>query len=184
MWDHTPLFYRVYLHTIHPVYLGFTSHIKMPLAQQGLQIYRGDDKSLALPGRKQANVSVRMAWISFGVLPCRGEKKNLTACISLLLKSHASLTRLSICSIWRSWLRSKMYKQPTHALQYLWCILFTMFSPRYFTLKITTITAETCCEYSVNKAHREEWSAFVSCLISTYYVYVCVCVCVCVWRGL
>ena len=39
MWDHTPLFYRVYLHRIHPVYLGFTSHIKMPLTKQGLQIY-------------------------------------------------------------------------------------------------------------------------------------------------
>ena len=34
-------------------------------------IYKGADKSLARPGRKQANVSVRMAWISFGALPCR-----------------------------------------------------------------------------------------------------------------
>ena len=33
--------------------------------------YRGGDKSLTRPGRKQANVSVRMAWISFGALPCR-----------------------------------------------------------------------------------------------------------------
>jgi len=33
--------------------------------------YRGADKSLARPGREQANVSVRMAWISLGVLPCR-----------------------------------------------------------------------------------------------------------------
>jgi len=32
------------------------------------------DKSLARPGRKQVNVSVRMAWIFFGALPCR--KKN------------------------------------------------------------------------------------------------------------
>ena len=39
--------------------------------------YRGADKSLARPGRKQANVSDRMAWISFGALPCRGGKKNL-----------------------------------------------------------------------------------------------------------
>ena len=36
--------------------------------------YRGADKSLARPGRKQANVSVRMAWISFGALPCRKKK--------------------------------------------------------------------------------------------------------------
>ena len=35
-------------------------------------LYRGADKSLAGPGKKQANVSVRMAWISFGALPCRG----------------------------------------------------------------------------------------------------------------
>jgi len=32
------------------------------------------DKSLAQPGTKQPNVSVRMAWISFGALSCR--KKN------------------------------------------------------------------------------------------------------------
>jgi len=37
--------------------------------------YRGTDKSLARPGRKKANVSVRMAWISFGALPCRKKKK-------------------------------------------------------------------------------------------------------------
>ena len=55
--------------------------------------YRGADKSLARPGRKQANVSFRMAWISFGVLPCRKKKKNLmTARVSMLLKSLASLT--------------------------------------------------------------------------------------------
>ena len=39
-----------------------------------LTIYRGADKSLGRPGRKQANVSVRMAWISFGALPCRKKK--------------------------------------------------------------------------------------------------------------
>jgi len=36
--------------------------------------YRGADKSLARPGRKQTSVSVRMARISFGVLQ---EKKKL-----------------------------------------------------------------------------------------------------------
>jgi len=35
-------------------------------------IYRDANKSLAQPGRKQANVSVRMESISFGALPCRG----------------------------------------------------------------------------------------------------------------
>jgi len=37
-------------------------------------LYRGADKSLARPGSKQANVSVRMVSISFGALPCRKKK--------------------------------------------------------------------------------------------------------------
>ena len=37
-----------------------------------LQLYRVADKSLARPGRKQTNVSIRKASISFGALPCRG----------------------------------------------------------------------------------------------------------------
>ena len=53
---------------------------------------RGANKSLVLPGRKQANVSVRMAWISFGALPCRKKKILMTARVSMLLKSRASLT--------------------------------------------------------------------------------------------
>ena len=43
-------------------------------SQQTSVWYRSADKSLARPGRKQANVSVRMAWISFGALPCRKKK--------------------------------------------------------------------------------------------------------------
>ena len=35
---------------------------------------RGADKSSARPGRKQANVSVRMTCISFGALPCRKKR--------------------------------------------------------------------------------------------------------------
>ena len=49
--------------------------------------YRGVDKSVARPGRKQANISVRMAWISFGALPCRKKKHLMTARVSMLLKS-------------------------------------------------------------------------------------------------
>ena len=37
-------------------------------------MYRGAEKSLARPGRKQTNVSVRIVWISFGVLPCKKKK--------------------------------------------------------------------------------------------------------------
>jgi len=52
-------------------------------------IFRGADKSLARPGRKQANVSVRMAG---------KKKKNLTtARVSMLLKSRASLTFFRAC---------------------------------------------------------------------------------------
>jgi len=59
-------------------------------------IYRGAGTSLARPGRKQANVSLRMAWISLGALPCR--KRNLmTAHFSILLKSRASLTCFWSC---------------------------------------------------------------------------------------
>jgi len=36
-----------------------------------ISLLRCADKSLARPGRKQANASVRMAWISFGALLCR-----------------------------------------------------------------------------------------------------------------
>jgi len=60
--------------------------------------YRGADKSLARPARKQANVSVRIALISFGALPCRGGGKNLmTARVSMLLRSPASLTCFRAC---------------------------------------------------------------------------------------
>jgi len=42
---------------------------------EGGLYYRGGNKSLARPGRKQSNVSVRMAYISFGALPCWKKKK-------------------------------------------------------------------------------------------------------------
>ena len=61
-----------------------------------LPSYRGASKSLAWPGRKQANVSVRMVWISFGALPCRGGDL-MTLRISVLLKSRVSLTCFRAC---------------------------------------------------------------------------------------
>ena len=48
--------------------------VKHTLGAKHVSIYRGADKSLARPGRKQANVSVRMAWISLCALPCRKKK--------------------------------------------------------------------------------------------------------------
>ena len=59
--------------------------------------YRGADKPLARPGRKQANISVRMSWISFGALPCRKKKHLMVARVSMLLKSRASLTCFRAC---------------------------------------------------------------------------------------
>ena len=41
-------------------------------------------------GACSPNVSIRMTWISFGALPCSGEKNLMTARISMLLKSRAS----------------------------------------------------------------------------------------------
>jgi len=58
--------------------------------------YRGADNSLAQLGRKEANVSVTMAWISFGALPCRKKKILMTARVSML-KWRASLTCFRDC---------------------------------------------------------------------------------------
>jgi len=72
-------------------------------------IIQGADKSLTRPGMKQANVSVRMAWISFGALPCR--KRNLmTARVSMLLKSRARPWYTSELVSFLVWLRT--YQHP------------------------------------------------------------------------
>ena len=89
--------------------------------------YRGADKSLARPGRKQVNFSLRIAWISFGALPCRGEKNLMSARVSMLLKSRASLTCFRACFLpgraknlsaprqkERSWPISKCYSSILH----------------------------------------------------------------------
>jgi len=46
----------------------------MGFSVEGYAVYGDADKFLARPGRKQANIYVRMAWISFGALPCRKKK--------------------------------------------------------------------------------------------------------------
>ena len=61
-----------------------------------IYIYRSADKSLARPGRKQANVSVIMALISLGALPCR-KRSLMTARVSMLLKSSSYLPRFRAC---------------------------------------------------------------------------------------
>jgi len=68
--------------------------VPLPLCATPIAVnkYRGADKSSARPGRKQAHVSVRMTWISFGALPCRKKKNLMTARVSMLLKSRTPLT--------------------------------------------------------------------------------------------
>jgi len=57
----------------------FTVYTNVGIRKEILLVYRtlhprSADKSLARPGRKKANVSVRMAWIFFGALPWRKKK--------------------------------------------------------------------------------------------------------------
>ena len=72
------------------------------IAAAGISIFAectgGADKCLARPGRKQANVSVRMEWISFGDLPCREKKILVTSRVSMLLKSVTVLNTVGICN--------------------------------------------------------------------------------------
>ena len=84
---------------VHPFFPALLHSHKMccwPLTSNFCQVYRDADKSLARPGRNHTNVSVRMAWISFGALPYR--KRNLmTSRFSISLKSRASLTCFRVC---------------------------------------------------------------------------------------
>ena len=52
----------------------FKGLMKLEFYGQILKKYRGAGKYLARAGRKQANVSVRMARISLGALPCRNKE--------------------------------------------------------------------------------------------------------------
>ena len=51
-------------------------------------------------GACSLNISVRMSWISFGDLPCRGKKNLMTAHVCMLLKSRASpdMPPFSLCN--------------------------------------------------------------------------------------
>ena len=59
--------------------------------------YSGADRSLARPGKKQANVSVRMARISFSALPCNKKKKLDDSCVTMPGNLRASLTCFRAC---------------------------------------------------------------------------------------
>ena len=124
---------------------------------------RGADKSLARPGRKQANVSVRKVSISFGALPCR--KNNLMSVrFSRVLKSRASLKCFRACFLPG---QAKDYQHRGTTVQFTTSLLaldyrifliccgycFTVFSPIYLdqpegnyftTSKLERITFFSC----------------------------------------
>ena len=75
------------------IHLNYVRQVYYSYQEMHKHMYRGADNSLAQPGRKQANVSVRMAWISFGALPC-SENCLITVRVSTLLKSCASMACL------------------------------------------------------------------------------------------
>jgi len=56
--------------------------------------------TVAYDGVCSPNVYVRMAWISFGALPCRGKKNLMTTRVSMLLKSRAlpDMLPFSLCN--------------------------------------------------------------------------------------
>jgi len=62
--------------------------------------YKGAAKSLVRPGRKQANVSVRMLWISFGALPCREKRLDDSSRLDVV---EISRVPDMVQSLFRSW---------------------------------------------------------------------------------
>ena len=72
---------------------------------------------VAYNGACSPNVSIRMAWIYFGPLPCR--KKNLmTVRVSILLKSRASPDMLPFISVTRKVLQFSSWTDPTFQRHY------------------------------------------------------------------
>jgi len=76
--------------------------------------------TVAHDGACSPNFSVRMAWISFGALPCRRKENLMTARVSMLLKSRASADMLpfSLCNK-RSFKHSYINDVPVLVLLYV-----------------------------------------------------------------
>ena len=104
--------------------------LKAAFKAHSVKWYRGADKSLARPGRKQPNVSVRMAWISFGALPCREKKNLMTVRVSMLLKAHASLACFRACFL------------PGRAKD--------LSAPRYMYFNFSTCFGQLCAHHQEN----------------------------------
>ena len=87
-----------------------------PGGSSTVHIYRGADKSLARPGRIQANVSVRMASISFGALPC---KKTLDDSSRIDVVEIARVPDM-LPSLFPSWSGLRTYQHP--GIKYYDCV--------------------------------------------------------------
>jgi len=70
-----PFFFSLIVYISQPSSMTMTWIAAMKWSKWYISLCRGADKSLARAGRKEANASVRMAWISFGASSCR--KKQL-----------------------------------------------------------------------------------------------------------
>ena len=89
--SHTRKFRRLQYGTEHfCVHIGIVVHFQDPIC-------RVADKTLVRPGRKQANVSVRMVLNFLRRLALQGKRNLMTARVSMLLKSRASLARFRAC---------------------------------------------------------------------------------------
>ena len=77
-----------------------------------LAVYRSAEKSLVRPGRKQANVSVRMAWISFCTFSCR--KKELDDTSRLDVVEIARVPDV-LPSLFPSWSGQGLISTPVHS---------------------------------------------------------------------
>jgi len=85
--------------------------------------YRDADKSLSRPGRKEATVSVRMAWSSSAPCLAGGKKNLMTARVWMLLKSRASLHCFRACFLPG---RAKDLSAPRYSLEKKLRTLFFM----------------------------------------------------------
>jgi len=63
-------------------------------------MYRGADKSLTLPGKEQANVSVRMVLISFGALSCRKKNFDHSSLLDIIEIAQVPSMLPSLCPSW------------------------------------------------------------------------------------
>jgi len=121
--------------------------------------------TVAYDGAFSPNVSLRMAWISFGTLPCRGKK-----CWQLASRCFwnrvRSLTCVISASVTRKDLQIGTWTGPSFQRHYRLCPTISGRRSANDLLPSTHITYSYYCEIW----HPQK----------NIYIYVCLCVCVCV----